>query len=201
MMKNQNRKSLRIVLAVCLGAAGLLLAPTAARAANNQGTGDVAGDAAALTSSNNFVLTSQQLSLVKKAFLASSGAAITTGATLPTGTLVKFMIYVNNNTALAVSDVSAQDVLAATFAYQTGTIKVDNSVVNCALAACTALEEAAIFAAVDATAAQTDAVDAGVASYNAGATRIDAGNQTVANGQLNITASHVWAMSFTVKMQ
>ena len=30
---------------------------------------------------------------------------------------------------------------------------------------------------------------------------VDAGNQSVANAQLNIAANHIWAMLFTVRMQ
>lgn len=191
----------RIVLAFVLGAALALLAPVASRAADNQGTGDVGGDAGALSASNVFVLNSSQLSLVKRAFLADTGAALASGSTVPAGTLVKFLIYVNNNTAFAVGDVSVRDVLAADFAYQAGTIKVDNSVANCAAVACTAVEEAAIFAAADAAAAGTDAVDADVASYTGATTTIDAGDQNVANGQLDIAANRVWAMVFTVRMQ
>ena len=184
-----------------LAAAGAaLFTASSAMAATNQGTGDVAGDSAALTSSNVFSLTTKTLALYKKAFLASDGSVIADGATIPKGTLVKFMIYVNNDTPVAVDDLSARDVLAATFTYQTGTLKVDNSVANCAAATCTTVEEAAVYAAVNATAAKTDGIDGDVVSYNAGTTTIDAGNQTVANGRLDVAKNTVWAMLFTVKM-
>ena len=68
-------------------------------------------------------------------------------------------------------------------AHQEGTIKVDNSVANCAATACTGAEEAAIFASVDAQAAGTDAVDGDAVSYTGGTFTIDAGDQNAANAQ------------------
>jgi uncharacterized repeat protein (TIGR01451 family) len=170
-------------------------------AADNTGTGDIGGVAADLTDSNIFTLNSTTLAIAKRAFLAD-GTALTSGATLPRGTVVKFMLYVNNNTAVAVNDISMQDVLDATFAYQAGTIKVDNTVANCAAATCTALEEAGIYTAVNGAAALTDATDADVATYTAGTTTIDMGNSVVGgNAQLNAPASSVYAVMFTVTMQ
>jgi uncharacterized repeat protein (TIGR01451 family) len=188
-----------------VGACAMLVAivlPLTAQAATNQGTGDVAGDGSALTDSNVFTLlsTGGALTLVKRAFL-SGGTALASGATVPTGTLVKFMIYVNNMSSIAINDVSMRDVLAALFVYQGGTIKIDNSVANCAAASCTAPEEAAIYAAVDAAGALTDAVDADTATYTAGTTTIDAGNEHAANGQLNAAANSVLALLFTVQVQ
>jgi len=186
-------------LIVALVAIVFLLAPPA-RAADNTGSGDIAGVDADLSDSNTFSLSTTTLGLIKRAFLASSGAALASGASLPRGTQVKFMIYINNTTAVPVSDVSVQDVLDAAFLYDLGTIKVDNSVANCAAAACTGIEEAAIFAAVDATAALNDAVGVGdVASYVG--TTIDVGDAAQANAQLDILGSRVWAVSFTVTMQ
>lgn len=173
-----------------------------ANAADNQGTGDIAGDGAALTDSNVFTLlsTGSTLALIKKAFLAD-GTPLTSGATLPTGTQVKFMIYVNNNSSIGVNDVSMQDVLDPLFAYQAGTIKVDNSVANCAAAACTPAEEAAIFAAADASAALGDSVAPGdVASYD-GTNTIDVGDEVQANGQFNVAANTVGALVFSVQIQ
>jgi hypothetical protein len=67
------------------------------------------------------------------------------------------------------------------------------------LLACTGAEEAAIFTDVNGTAAKTDAVDADVVSI--AGTTIDAGNQNVANGALNIPANTVFALLFTVVLQ
>ena len=193
-------------LAVRLGQTlgGLLLGlalSLAAQAADNTGTGDVAGDSASLADSNTFSLnsTGAGLALVKTAFLAD-GTPLTSGSTLPTGTLVKFMIYVNNQSSIAINDVSIQDVLDPLFLYQAGTIKVDNSVANCAAAACTPAEQAAIFAAADASAALTDGVDGDGASFTAGTT-VDVGNENQANAQVDVAANTVLALVFTVQMQ
>lgn len=185
-------------LALAAVVATVLFTPLPALAATNQATGDIAGVDADLADSNVFNLSSQALAVVKKAFDAS-GVAIADGATLARGTTVRFLIYVNNKADAATNDVSLRDVLAATFQYQAGTLKTSTAVSACALLACTGAEEAAIFGDVNATAAKTDAVDADVVS-TAGAT-IDAGNQNVANGVLNIPANSVFALSFTVRLQ
>ncbi len=135
--------------------------------------------------------------LVKRAFLAD-GTPLADSDTLPRGTLVKYLLYINNRGSV-LNDASVQDILAAAFLYQTGTLKVDNTVAECAAADCTAGEEATIFSAIDDNAASTDAVDGDVVSIT-GST-IDAGNQNAANAQLDIAANKVWALLFTVKMQ
>ncbi len=184
--------------ALLAGMASMLIS-VSAFAADNTGTGDIGGVAADLTDSNIFTLNSTTLAIAKRAFLAD-GTALTSGATLPRGAVVKFMLYVNNNTAIAVNDISMQDVLDATFAYQTGTIKIDNTVANCAAATCTGPEETAIYTAVNAASALTDAAGDDVASYAAGT--INLGNSVVgANTQLDATANSVYAVLFTVTMQ
>jgi hypothetical protein len=190
----------RLVLSLALLAVAGLAIP-ASRAATNTGTGDIAGVPADLTPSNTFTLNTSTLALIKRAFLAN-GTPITSGSSLPKGTLVKFMIYINNDTAFGVNDVSVQDVLASAFAYQAGSIKTSNTVAACAAALCTGPEEAAIYAAVNGGTAKTDGTPDDEASYTAGTTTIDLGNQNVGtNSQLDIAASKVWAVIFTVKMQ
>lgn len=199
-MKRQFVKSAQRLAALVLGVV-LILSPVA-RAADNTGTGDVGGDPAALGDSNVFQLfsTGAPLTLVKTAFLTGTGAPLTSGDTLPQGTLVDFMIYVNNTGSVAVTDTSIQDVLDPLFVYQAGTIRVDNSVANCAAVACTPAEEAAIYASAAATAASTDAVDAPDPASFAGVT-VDVGDQAVANGQVDAAASSVLAVVFTVQVQ
>ena len=53
-------------------------------------------------------------------------------STVPRGTVVKFLLYVNNDAPSASDDLSIQDVLDPTFVYQAGTIKVDNSSIKLA---------------------------------------------------------------------
>ncbi len=200
-MKRQIVKNLRHVAVVTFAAILAMTSVQTAFAENNTGTGDVAGDPAALADSNIFVLnsTGAALALVKTAWMTVGGAPIGTGSTVPQGTSVDFMIYINNLSSVAINDVSIQDVLDPLFLYQGGTIRVDNSVANCAAAACTVGEEAAIYAAASVVAANSDGVDADTSSF-AGVT-VDAGDQSVANGTLNVAANTVLAVVFTVQVQ
>lgn len=200
-MKWQIRDAMKRFAMICLASA-LLLGQTA-KAEDNTGTGDVAGDGAALVNSNTFQLfsTGAALTLVKTAFLTSTGAPLTSGDTLPQGTSVDFMIYVNNEASVAINDASIQDVLDPLFAYQAGTIRVDNAVANCAATACTPAEEAAIYASAVVVAAGTDGVAAGDTVSFTGGTTVDVGNQSQANDQQNVAANTVLAVVFTVQVQ
>jgi hypothetical protein len=114
----------------------------------------------------------------------------------------KFVLYINNTDA-ARADVSLQDVLDAAFTYQTGSMKVSNSIAACAAAACDADEETTIFTTLDTSGtALTDAVDdPDVASYEAGTGTIDVGDGAEAgNGQLDINADSVWGLIFEVTL-
>lgn len=182
--------------------ASVLAWSSVVHAADNTGTGDVADDPAALVDSNTFQLfsTGAALTLVKTAFLTNDGTPLTSGATVPQGTLVDFMIYVNNEGTVAINDVTLQDQLDPLFVYQAGTIRLDNSVANCAATACTPAEEAAIYAAAAAAAAATDAVDADGASFD-GTDTVDVGDGNVANATVNAAASSVLAVVITVQVQ
>ncbi len=200
-MKRQFGKNMRRLAVTVF--AGLLAAGSIqpAFAEDNTGTGNVAGDPAALADSNIFVLnsTGAALTLVKTAWMTGDGSPIGSGSTVPQGTSVDFMIYINNLASVAINDVSIQDILDPLFLFQGGTIRVDNSVANCAAAACNAGEEAAIYAAASVVAANSDLVDADTSSF-AGVT-VDAGDQSVANGTLNVAANTVLAVVFTVQVQ
>ena len=88
-----------------------------AQAADNTGTGDVAGDPAALGDSNVFQLfSSGALTLVKRAFLTADQTPLTSGDTLPAGTNVDFIIYVNNQSDLVIADRTIEDDLDRLFA-------------------------------------------------------------------------------------
>ncbi|GMR17320.1 MAG: hypothetical protein BMS9Abin32_399 [Gammaproteobacteria bacterium] len=201
MMKRQFATITRRLAATVFSAMLAFSSMQVAYAEDNTGTGDVGGDAAALVDSNIFQLfsTGAALTLVKTAFLNVGGSALTTGATLPQGTLVDFMIYVNNNGSVPMTDVSVQDILGPLFAYQVGTIRVDNSQANCAVTVCTPAEEGTIYAAAAAAAASTDAIDTDTASF--GGTTVDVGNAAVANAQLDVAANTVMAVVFTVQVQ
>lgn len=169
----------------------LVFAPIMALAATNTATANVAGVDADLNDSNVITLTSATLGIVKAAYLAN-GTALSTGSTVPRGTVVKFLIYLDNTTTAPLDSVNVSDVLAATFAYQAGTIKVDASQNTGATAA-------NIYAAVNAAAALTDAVSGADVAGITSAT-ISAGN-SAGNAMVTAPASKVWALLFTVKMQ
>ena len=195
-MKRQFGKTLQHIAALTLGV--FLTLGHVAQAANNQGTGDVAGVDGDLTNSNVFNLSStgSGLVLVKTAFLTTGGAQLTDNDTVPAGTSVDFMIYINNESSVAISDVSIQDVLDAAFTYQAGSIRIDNTVADCA-ATCDAAEEAAVYAAAEDNTPLTDAAADDTASF--AALTVDAGNSVVgANAQLDVAANTVLALVFTV---
>jgi len=137
------------------------------------------------------------LSIVKRAFF-TDGTPVSHLSTLPRGTVVKFLLYIDNPGA-AVGDVSVRDVLDPTFVYESGTLHFDNSLANCAGGTCSPAEEATIFAAADTGTPGTDAVDADPVSFSA--STIDGGDQNVANAPLNIAVNSVWAVVFEARMQ
>lgn len=200
-MKRQMGKNLRHLAATACAAILAMCSFQTAFAENNTGTGDINGDPAALADSNVFQLSSTGagLELVKTAWMTSDGSPITSGSTVPQGTSVDFMIFVNNQGSVAINDISIQDVLDPLFVYQAGTIRVDNSVASCAAAVCDSTEEAAIYAAASVVAVNSDGVDGDTSSF-AGVT-VDAGDENVLNGTLNVAADTVLAVVFTVQVQ
>ena len=198
-MKRQFEKTKQYFAALMLGV--LLTLGSVAQAADNIGVGDVAGDPAALVDSNTFQLfSSGALTLVKTAWLTADGTPITSGATLPAGTDVDFLIYVNNKSDLVVSDVTIADTLDVLFGYTAGTIRVDNAVTECSITICTGVEEQAIYDAAILIAAGTDAVGGDSVSYVG--TTVDVGDENQGgNTQQNAAANSVLAVVFTVTVQ
>ncbi|MEZ4648040.1 MAG: hypothetical protein R3E97_04495 [Candidatus Eisenbacteria bacterium] len=191
MLKNHSFLGWRRTVGAAAVAFAFLSMPTAELwAADNTATGDIGGVDADLTDSNTFTLNSSTLALVKAAFLNSSGAALSSGSSVPKGTLVDFLIYVDNTTGVGVSNVNISDPLTG-FTYQADTIKVDNSQNTGATAA-------AIYASVDAQSALDDAVD-GVDVAGISGSTISAGSGA-GNAALNIAASKVWAILFTASV-
>jgi uncharacterized repeat protein (TIGR01451 family) len=168
-------------------------------------TGVVAGDRVTGTATDGSGNTSEfganatveVIGLRKRAFLAD-GTPVTSTTVVPKGTLVKFLVYLNNM-GTGVTDVSVQDVLAAGFQYVSGTMKFSNTASACAGPNCTGAEEATIYAAANGGTVGTDGVDGDIVSRS-GAT-LNIGNQSVGNGQLDLAASRVWAVVFSVRAQ
>jgi uncharacterized repeat protein (TIGR01451 family) len=170
-------------------------------AAGNQVTGDVASDAGALVDSNVVTLTAgNPLNLVKRAYL-QDGTRVPDSSDLAEGTVFDFLIYISNDSDVSVNDVSLRDVLDPAFAYQTGTIRIDNTVVNCSTPVCSTPEEDNVYLATAGNTPLNDAVDADVASYTAGTTTIDVGDENETNAPLSLAPQKVWAVVFTVKVQ
>ncbi len=194
-MKRQFGKTLQHIAALTLGV--FLVLSSVAEAATNTGTGDVAGDAAALGNSNAFDLSSASaLTLVKTAFLTVGGTPLADNDTVPAGTSVDFMIYINNESSVAINDVSIQDVLNVAFTKDVDNIHIDTAVADCGVT-CDAAEEAAIYASAIATGALTDAAGDDTVSF--AALTVDAGNSVVGtNTRLDVPANKVLALVFTV---
>ena len=198
-MKRQIGKNLRRLAVTACAAILAMCSFQTAFAEDNTGTGDINGDSAALANSNVFQLFSTgALALVKTAWLTSDGSPITSGSSVPLGTNVDFMIYVNNQSSVAINDVSIQDVLDGLFVYQLQSIRVDNSVDDCG-ATCDATEQVAIYAAASAVGNNLDAIDGDTSSF-AGVT-VDVGNEAVGNARLDAAANKVLAVVFTVQVQ
>ena len=139
-------------------------------AATNQAVNS-AGGGVTLTDSGLVTVTSTALQLVKQVWVAGTcmasqpaQAACNTSATtinVPAGTAIKFLIYVQNSTGVALSDVRFLDQLddsATGFAYTAASMKTDVTQNGTALAS-------AIYTAAIAGTAQTDAVDVGGSNY------------------------------------
>jgi hypothetical protein len=200
-MKRQYGKFKQHIAALMLGV--LLTLGSVAQAENNQGFGDVAGVDAALGNSNIFVLNSSgALTLVKTAWLTSTGLPILDGATVPFGTQVDFLIYVDNKSDVQVDDVTIRDTLDVLFSYNApDNIRVDNSVGACSGATCTGVEEQAIYDAAILVGAGTD-VSSGADSISYTGTSVNVGNENeVANAEQNAAADSVLAVVFTVTVQ
>ncbi len=135
--------------------------------------------------------------IVKRAFQLD-GTPIVSGSTLPRGTPVRFLLYIDNP-AGAISDVSLEDVLAPLFAYQANSMRVDSSLLSSVACPGGVCDEAVIFDSADLGSARTDAVDSDVVDQS-GAT-IHAGDGAVANARLDLAANRVWALIFTVVIQ
>ncbi len=203
-MKRQIGKNLRRAAATACAAILAMCSFQTAFAENNIGLGDINGDSAALADSNTFQLSStgDGLELVKTAWMTSDGSPITNNSTVPKGTYVDFMIFVNNKGSIAINDISIRDVLDPLFVYQADSIRVDNSVGDCALAVCDTTEEAVIYAAASAVLpTNSDGVDGDTSSYDGPTTTVDAGDENVLNGTLNAAADSVLAVVFTVQVQ
>jgi uncharacterized repeat protein (TIGR01451 family) len=175
-------------------------------AATNQAI-DAGGGSVTLTSSGLVTVNSTALGLVKQVWsaagvcLASAPSDATcnggvTTATVAAGTQLKFVIFVKNSTAFALTDVRFQDALDISgtgFTYVASSMKDDGTLVDTSTSA-------QIFAQVDVSGvAETDAVEATGTNYASitGASNITVGAVTgQVNATLSIGANKVFALEF-----
>ena len=199
-MKRPYGKIMQRIAALMLGA--FLFASPVAQAAVNTAIGDIAGTPGDLDDSNPFTLLAASTpTLVKTAFLAGGGAALTTGDTLPAGTSVDFLIYLVNEASLDILDVSIQDNLTG-FTYTPGTIRVLNTTLSsvCVVpTACTAGQELVIYDAVRAETPLLDGVALGDAASFVG-TQVDIGDEVQLNAQQDVSAGTILALVFTATL-
>ena len=134
--------------------------------------------------------------LYKRAF-SSAGTPIINSATLPTGSEVKFLMYINNKGGF-ISDINVLDVLdTITFSYVENSLKMDNTLGECAANTCTAAEEYLIFLAVNDNTASSKGTDLDGVRYD-DVNTVEAGEGTTNNGQVDINGNSVWALLFSV---
>jgi len=137
--------------------------------------------------------------LVKRAFLTSDNSALTSGQILPAGTSVDFLIYLSNESSLAIVDVGIIDDLNASgFTYVADSLHVLNTTAACA-APCTVGQEATIYADALGGGVKTDVIDDDEAS-SAGEIVEVGNNTTVGNTQQDAAANFVLALVFTATL-
>lgn len=184
----------------------IVLLPTLALAAVNIGRANMGADPTnpdndLITDSPPLTITSSALAVVKKAFLDdSTGTEIPSGSTVAKGTIVRFLIYIDNSSAMAASDVRIEDLLGETaFTYQAGSLKWNSA------ATVSGATAATIFSDTNGGAALTDAISgADVGSADTSLTpndRITFGAHSAqANSVLNIPAGRIAAFLFRARI-
>lgn len=197
-----NTHRLKWLFAVLL----LGLLPQASLAATNIGRGNWGADPQSpdtdnITDSATITINSAAMAVVKLAFVDdATGTLIASGSTVAAGTIVKFMIYVDNSTAVAMNDVRLEDLLNETaFTYQAGSLKWNTASTN------TASAQATIFGNTDTGTALTDAIS-GVDVASADVTQTPNDRITVGahsaqiNGALNIPAGKIASFLFRARV-
>ena len=165
-----------------------------AQAADNIAIGDVAGVDGDLGDSNTFTLNAFVSELQKRAFLTVGNTALTSGDTLPAGTSVDFLIYLNNEGDLSIDDVGIVDTLLG-FTYVPGSLHVLNTTAAC-VGGCSPAQELTIYNNARVAGVKTDAINDDEASF-AGTTVEVGDNVTVGNTQQDAAANLVLALVFT----
>ena len=193
-MKRQFVKTMQRFAALTLGV--LLTLGSVAHAADNTAIGDVNSVDADLDDSNTFTLNTFTPQLQKRAFLTSDNTALADGDTLPAGTSVDFLIYLDNRGNVDIDDVGIQDTLVG-FTYVASSIRVLNTTNQCVIAVCTAGEELTMYDDARVTVALSDTVGNDAASFIAAVVEIGNNGVQTTNAQQNALANEVLAVVFT----
>ena len=168
----------------------------------NLGADPTNPDSDFITDSAVLTITSTTLALVKKAFLDdNTGTEITSGSSVVKGTIVKFLLYVDNSTSTQTLDVRLEDELNDTdFSYQTGSLTWNNNATN------TGATLATIFTDTNAAGggvALSDAANADVGSVDVSVSPdlVTMGAHTgQTNGVVNIPAGKIVAFMFRAQV-
>ena len=174
----------------------VFMGPTAAWAApgDNQATGDIAGVGADLTNSGVFNLLGTQLAIVKIAF-TDGGVQLSSGDTLPKGTTVKFVLYVDNTTDAPANDVRMEDLLSDTdFSYTASSLSWNNNVTATGATAATIYSDTDLGGSGVALTDTVSGADAGSANVSGSPDSITFGaHATQTNATVNIPGGQIVA--------
>ena len=186
----------------------LLLLPAIVQAATNIGRADLGADPLAadndfITDSGALTITSTKLMVMKKAFVDdNTGTEIVNNSSVVKGTIVKYMIYLDNSTNAQATDVRFLDLLdEVAFTYQANSLRWNNNVTATGAPVATVFTDTNAGASV----ALTDAIsNADVGSVDITQTpndRITFGAVTVqANAQLNIPAGKIVSFIYRARI-
>ena len=191
---------------VCLVLLAASLMLSSAMAATNIGRGNWGADPQIpdndnITDSSTITINSLTMSVVKVAFLDdATGTQITSGSSVAAGTIVKFIIYVDNSTSVAINDARFEDMLNEVgFTYQTGTLKWNTASTN------TGASLATIFTDTNTGTALTDTISgADVGSIDTTQTPSDritfGAHSAQVNATLNIPAGKIASFIFRARV-
>lgn len=187
-------QSLSMIVVIMLTVITMII-PASAAVVPNTATGDIAGAAADLdTTQSTFTVDITTLALVKAAFL-TDGTQLTDGDKVAKGTMIQFLLYVDNSTNALVDSVNAVDILNAAFAYQTGSIITDATTVSSGV-----WTEQDLYDTITGSGTPRTDLVSGLDIAGSAAGTVSAGDGA-GNAVLSIAADRVWGMVFTVKTQ
>ncbi len=201
------RPNLKTQLVCSIFSLYLLSASSLAWSATNIGRANLGADPTLsdtdyITDSATLTITSATLAVVKKAFLDdNTGTEIVSGSSVVKGSIVKFIIYIDNSTSTQSSDVRLEDQLNDTdFTYQAGSLTWNNNTTNSAASLATIFNDTN---ASGSGISLSDAINADVASANVAVSPdlITMGAHTgQTNGVVNIPAGKVVSFMFRARI-